>query len=470
MSENLEIKITTPAETSGLQKADDGIKNLGETAKKTGGETGQLDSVIKRAAVGLNKLGNEIPVVGYALNALKNPFTIVAAAAVIGIAKFKEYSDELKQMVSNTDHAARQIKISATSYSDAAIAVAAMAAAMKDLRDATKNVTDNIDINIGRLDEQFAATERLIEAEAELEKAKLDRDEVDPVKRARGKEAIDNRLAETKLGLAGKKGQQADLVDKQRLKERQFQADVVAKVPSRESLVANVSAFETDRVALEEAKNANRQSFGKAELLRRFVRDGNEPGWHKEFAPSDVRELKKLGLAPGLSEVGDSGVFFDGGIQEPATLQAANASGREHLAGAERERAGTRDRLARAQSSFNYSRGSLLKGVAQLSDIDPFLNKAETEAAGFANESYQREESLMLRRDLLLRGQQNDIAVGSLQAQTTGAKGQLSVREAEAAADKAAETFGRLAARLGQRLEAIERHQGIQSQQTGRGF
>ena len=44
-------------------------------------------------------------------------------------------------------------------------------------------------------------------------------------------------------------------------------------------------------------------------------------------------------------------------------------------------------------------------------------------------------------------------------------KGQLSVREAEAAADKAAETFERLAERLDKRMSAIERRGASQSQQ-----
>ncbi len=177
-----EIKIVTTADTQPLEKTAKELEKLGAAGEKTGEKTSKLDSAIKRAAQGFNKLGNEIPIVGYALNALKNPFSALAAVVVFGIAKFQEYSKALGEMVSNTDHAAERVKISAESYSDAAKAVAAMAAAMKDLRDFTKNVTDNIGVNIGKLDEQFAATEKLIEAEAGLAKAKLDRDEPDPVK------------------------------------------------------------------------------------------------------------------------------------------------------------------------------------------------------------------------------------------------------------------------------------------------
>lgn len=212
---------------------------------------------------------------------------------------------ELEGAPRRIDDAAEEYRqtsqVSAESYSDAAVAVAAMATAMKELRGFTKNVTDNLDINITKLDEQFAATEKLIEAEAELAKAKLDRDEPDPVKRAKAKAAIDDTLAGTKLGLAGKKGQQAALVEKQRLQERQLQIDAVAEVPTRENLVACVSAFETDRANLEEAKNANRQSFGKAELLRRFVRDGNSPDFFKTFDPSDIEALQDMGVVSGLS-------------------------------------------------------------------------------------------------------------------------------------------------------------------------
>ena len=444
--------------TEGTSQAASDLSKLGDSSNQAGEKLGKLDTVIKRAAQGLNKLGNEIPIVGYALNALKNPFTIVATVVIFGIAKFREYSEALKEIVSNTDHASRRIKVSAESYSNAADAVTSMATAMKELRGFTKNVTDNLDANIAKLDEQFAATEKLIDAEAELAKVKLDRDEPDPVKRAKAKAAIDDTLAGTKLGLAGKKGQQAALVEKQRLKERQLQVDAVEAVPSRESLVASVSAFETDRSNLEEAKNSNRQAFGKAELIRRFVRDGNSPDFYKIFAPSDIKTLEDMGLVSGAS-----GSLQSVGIG--GEMKRNDALANEMLPGAEADLAGARDRKARAQSAFNYSRGALHKGISQLSDIDPFLDKAEPLAAGEANDAYRREESLTLRRDSLLRGQQNEISIGRINTQQTSVKGQLSVREAEAAADKAAETFERLAERLDKRMSAIERRGASQSQQ-----
>ncbi len=453
-----EIKIVTTADTQPLEKTAKELEKLGAAGEKTGEKTSKLDSAIKRAAQGFNKLGNEIPIVGYALNALKNPFSALAAVVVFGIAKFQEYSKALGEMVSNTDHAAERVKISAESYSDAAKAVAAMAAAMKDLRDFTKNVTDNIGVNIGKLDEQFAATEKLIEAEAGLAKAKLDRDEPDPVKRARGKAAIDDKLAETKLGLAGKKGQQAELVEKQRLQERQLQIDAVAEVPSRDSLVASVTGFESSRVELEQAQGANRQAFGKAELLRRFVREGNSPDFFKTFAPSDIQTLQDMGLVSGLS-----GSLKDGLLG--GELKTNDALGARLLPGAEAEQTASRERLARARASFNASRGSLPAGIAQFSDIDPFLNKAETEAAGVANEAYQREEGLALRRDSLLRGQQNDVAVGRLQTQTTRVQGETAVTEAvNAALAEQAKAIAELVRDNAREIQSLKRQMRTQSQ------
>ena len=445
-----------------LGKIPEALKKTDEAARKTGEQTTKLDGVIKRAAQGFNKLGNESQLLGGFIDALKNPFSAVAAVVIFGITKFREYTEALKEIVSNTDHAAKRIKVSAESYSDAAVAVGAMTAAMKDLRDFTKNVTDNLDKNIEKLEEQFAATERLLDAEAELAKVKLDRDEADPVKRAKAKAAIDDTLAGTKLGLAGKKGQQASLVEKQRLQERQLQIDAVAGVPSRESLVANVSAFESDRANLEEAENARRQAFGKAELISRFVREHNSPDFFKLFGPSDIKTLEGMGLISGLSGSLKEGVL--GGAMKP-NLELAN----QMLPGAEADLAASRERKARAQSAFNYSRGSLPAGIAQLSDIDPFLNNAETQAAGVANEAYQREEGLARRRDSLLRGQQGDVAAGRFNTQITAVKGQIGVEQAvrEALAEQA-KAFADALRQNAREMQNTNRAIAIQSQNAGR--
>ncbi len=443
-------KFEINAKVTGAGQSADDLKKIGDAAQQSGGkiekggeQTDKAASKNSKLLEGLKKLKHEIPIVGTAVDALKNPFTLLSFAVGAAAVKIGQLIEASGQMVSNLGHADKKVEISAGKFSDAAAALAAMAAAMKDLRDFTKNVTDNLDDQIARIDEQFDATEKLVEAESTLAKLRIDRDEPDPVKAAKAKAAIDDELALRKLGNSGRKGQQAAILDRQINAERDLQAEAGAAIPSRDSLVAAVTTFGTDRKNLEDAAQRNRQTFARRELLLRASRDDASPF---DFSRQDHEYLSEIGV------IGENSVIDRSLAKKLLPAEEANV-------------ALSRDRLGRAQSAFNSSAGSLPAGIARLEDIDPFLQKAQAEAAGVQNESYFRAEKLGLRRDTLLRGQQTEIAVNKLGLQSTAVRSDLSVRDAEAAADKAAAVFEKLANRLGRRLDAVERRGSSQSQQ-----
>src|SRR5204863_9142299 len=96
-----EIKIRTTAEGDGAQKTADGLKQLSSAAASASTASSDLstelqqqiaasklsaaavetqETSIKKLVVGFKQLGHEIPLVGVALHALKNPWTLLAAA------------------------------------------------------------------------------------------------------------------------------------------------------------------------------------------------------------------------------------------------------------------------------------------------------------------------------------------------------------------------------------------------------
>ncbi len=79
---------------------------LGKEMDKTGRETEKLTGKKRTLFEGLKKLGNEFPIVGAALGALRNPFTLVAVAGVLAKKALDDYIASIERMadtVRNTE-------------------------------------------------------------------------------------------------------------------------------------------------------------------------------------------------------------------------------------------------------------------------------------------------------------------------------------------------------------------------------
>lgn len=416
MAGKFEIK----AVVTGAQQSSEEIKKIGDATQQTGkkiedlGRTTEKTSAIKGKFLdGVKKARIEIPLLGTVVDAVKNPFNLLGVAIALVATKAIEAWNAVKPLVSSLDHAKAPVTNAGEAFKTTAEGVAALAAAMKDLHSFTDSVVTGMQRQIEKLDEQFAATEKLLGAEAELAKLKIDRDERDPVKAAAAKAAIDENLALQKLGLSGKKGQQAAIIDQQIARERDLQVEAGAAVPRREDLVASVTAYQEAKQQETLALKTNRSVFAQAEILRRAAEEN--PDW-SQFSEADLGFLKQVGITSPNHDTG--GLRFD---RERATGLLAAQTPIVQL---------SRERLASARANLNLTRGRLPAGVSSFSDIDPFIDSANAEAAAVQNQSYGREGQLTLRRNSLLEGQQQDINLGRIAFQAASVKGDTAVQRA----------------------------------------
>ena len=76
------------AQAKGLAELSKEAKNLGKVAEEAEGKKSKLTGALK-------KLGHEVPILGAAMSALANPFTIVTLAAAYAINKFQEFAEKV---------------------------------------------------------------------------------------------------------------------------------------------------------------------------------------------------------------------------------------------------------------------------------------------------------------------------------------------------------------------------------------
>lgn len=444
-----EIKIKITRE--GIGQTTDDLGKVEKAAEKTDGR-------IRQVADGFKKAAREMPLLASGLDLIRNRYTALSAVVILFVTKFREYTAELNEMVSVVGRAQAPVDKTGDAFKTAAEGVKMMAEAMKDLKSYTDSVVAGLGNQIEAIEEQFAATEKLLAAQAELEKAKVDASEQDPVAKAKAKAAIDLNLEQTRLGLSGKKNQQAEIVGQQIERERQLQIEAGENVPREADVTAAVKTFEGDQQKYNAAFSANREAFGKAELLRRFKRDRMSPNFFKIFAPAEVRELQSMGLISGINEIGNTGAFR-------GQLKTNGDLADQMLPAAEAAQASARDSLARARTSLGASRAVLPPGVSKLADVEPYIDAANAAAAAVQNESYQRQESLMQKRGSLQRGAAVEIEIQRMRTFQTEISGQKDVRDAERTAEKIGDKFEAFMRVFGQRMDRVESAIKIQSQQ-----
>jgi hypothetical protein len=85
----VKIQVTTQAQTQGLKQAETALKDTAKAAQT-------LDVNKKTLVKTLEKLKNDIPGLSFAINALKNPYFLLAAAISTALSAFKKFYDEVE--------------------------------------------------------------------------------------------------------------------------------------------------------------------------------------------------------------------------------------------------------------------------------------------------------------------------------------------------------------------------------------
>lgn len=413
-----------------LKKVADSTQKITEPTKQASDAVDKLSQNKNKLAESLKRAAQGFPILGNAIDAIRNPFMLLTVAIGGLIALKDKLRERLAELPSLFGNAGRAATAQSGNLSDYATAIKKIADGMDDLKKATEGMTSSLQRDIERGGENKKAIIAMAEAQAELDKLNLDRDEADPVRRAAGKAKIDKHLAEVKLGLAGTAGQKADLIDEQIQREKSLQADLQGEIPSAEIVGAAVADFQSAQASLQSATTANRQRFARREALNMALR---EKGTY-DFSPEDYSYLREIG------------VIEDGGrINKERAAQFLPA-----------EEAGlklSRDRLSTAQGAFNSARRSLPPGVATEADIEPYVTGAQAAAAKLQNESYSREQDLVLQRQRLMRDQTLEIGLSKVNVQKVETQGQIAV---QAASERAAAQMQRgEAINLGERAGNI---------------
>lgn len=104
MGNDYKIRLITEADKTGLKEVGNELKNttdqtkkLDDAQKKAGESTKGFAKEHKGLIEGFKKLGQEVPILGAALNALKNPYTAIAFAAGIAVVKVREFQQAVEE-------------------------------------------------------------------------------------------------------------------------------------------------------------------------------------------------------------------------------------------------------------------------------------------------------------------------------------------------------------------------------------
>ena len=412
-----------------VAKATDKVK---EATKAHGAEVEGLTIKKGKLLGGLKAIGHQIPILGALLHALKNPFTLLGIAGVAAITAIKKSMDEAAESNRLWKESSEKLSTSLTAYTDLKKAIDLVKGAQDSLAKATGSANEVLQGQIDLLHESIEAQIGMLEAEKERQAALIERDEKDPVNKARRLAENDTVFGSRISAMRGSlPGQEAQLVEKQIEREKQLQRDAGAEVPNEAGLRGQITQIEEDRREQQEARRENRKKFQRAELLRKVVR-----GDDVDFTSGQREALRQ------------EGVWFQDPTSGEVTIDKARAAGL--LPGVEAESNTTKDRLAHANSRLRAGIGALPPGAVKAGLLDggsvsDFMATAEAESAGTQNSSYARQQSLQAQRDKLLRQQQGIVGIDRITRQTTAIKGDTAIADAvDQAAEKQKESDARL--------------------------
>lgn len=407
-----------------LGRTADAVRKLGTEAGPTGAEVEKLTKKkhdLINAARGATR---EIPILGEVIHALRHPIFLVGTAVGIAVEAFRSLREELKEQRERWEGYASNVSISVNAFSDAKKAIDAL----KDSQDALAKATDHankaLEDQIAKLGESIDQQVKLLEAQKEVEAARIERDVADPVERARRLRQNELIFGARTAGLRGSlPGQQAAIIGGQIAAERRLQVEAGEGVPNEAQLREQVRAVEKTRFELQGSHAETRAASQQAELIQMAIREGGGlnllNAGESPFGSAQLAALRAGGFTIKGSGIG--GIATE--TLDIAKLQAAAPGAQAKLALAQQ-------RTARLQGSLNLGIGALPAGVATEADVPGFISAAETSAAGVQNASYAREQALRARQVGLLTQQQNTVALNTLSQQLAGIKGDTAIAAA----------------------------------------
>ncbi len=161
------IRIVTTADNSALQqtgkelgKSTDAVKKLGDEQKKTEDKTKSFAKENKNLLDGFKKLSHEVPLAGAAISALKNPFTALAFAIGLIVAKFREFSsaiDDAASKVQGLDGFTNRIRVFSEIMAGVRSQRNAVAEKLNEIKDAASTAEGKMKL----MNEQLERTLRL---------------------------------------------------------------------------------------------------------------------------------------------------------------------------------------------------------------------------------------------------------------------------------------------------------------------
>ena len=435
---DFEILIKTEGASDSVKKFDDIAKATDKAKEATKAHGAEVEGLtIKKGKLlgGFKALGHEIPIIGTLLHALKNPFTLLGVAGVAAFVAIKKSVDEAAESTRLWKESSEKLSTSLTAYTDLKKAIDLVKGAQDSLAKATGSANEVLQGQIDLLRENIEAQIGVVEAEKERQAALIERDEKDPVNKAR-------RLAENNTVFGSRisamrgslPGQEAQLVEKQIEQEKQLQRNAADEVPNEASLRESLGQVEEDRRKLEEARRKNRKKTQRAELIRMAAEHGDKINVHSIDSPFTSGQISALG---------EEGLLEGGGFINVGKAKTI-------LPGAVAESKLTAERVAVGRARLRAGLGALPPGAVKAGLLDggsvsDFMATAEAESAGTQNSSFARQRTLESQRDKLLRQQQGIVGIDRITSQTTAIKGDTAIADAvDQAAQKQKESDARL--------------------------
>jgi len=418
MSADFEIIVST----KGVERATSDLKQVSKSIDDNVKSTERLTGEQSRLLRGLNALGREFPLLGAAINAAKNPFTLIAVAGVAAFTAIKAAVAEARREIETWFGLSGRVKVSLDGFADAAESARQLAAALKDIATNSNAATKGLEDQIELLSEQVEAQIKVLEAQKQIEAARIEASTDDPIERARLLKNNDLKFGARVIGLRKSTStQQAALIEQQITEEKRLQLDAQESVPTVGGLKQHLQGIQADKAALEEARRDNVKKGQRAELLRLVSELGPEENIFTALNSGQLAQLREDGIHFGV---------------DPKEQPQLIARAKELLPGAVALNRLSRDRVAKLQTSLNAGIGALPVGAARSGllsgeiTVEDFVGQAETGASKLMTESAGRVSGLQSRRGRLLRQQSTEEELGKLGLKESELRGDISIRRA----------------------------------------
>lgn len=297
------IQISTPANTSGLEKTTKELKDASVAATQAGVRIDDIsDKVGKRLApaviatnlalrgmgwvlrivsVAFGDVGKEVNRLGDNLGKMAARGNLAADALNTALSTVNEFI-ETSQV--SFDNLAKNVGRAEDKFEDATAAARAFAEAQKEVKTEAESAAESIDRQVAALQNQADQTVATLEAQKEQEKARAEVEESDPVKRARRLAGIDasydGAILNAKIAAGG---QQAKLLQTAIDVNKRRAVDAQEDIPDAAVVAKLVEEARAALAQIDSAKVANREAFLDMEALT-AVREGRSSG--DQFARS----------------------------------------------------------------------------------------------------------------------------------------------------------------------------------------